>query len=66
METELPTCRICIELERHVQSAQQPVVPALLVGLTEAGNRNRVRQREEKLLKAELELEKHRKSAHSG
>ena len=34
-------------------------VLASLLGLTEAGQRNRTRQRKEKLLKAETSLEKH-------
>lgn len=65
MEADLKPCRLCEELKRHVHTAQQPDSPELLKGLTEAGERNRARQREEKLLKAELELERHRKSAHS-
>jgi len=65
MEADLNPCRLCEELKRHVHTAQQPDSPELLVGLTEAGERNRTRQREEKLLRAELELERHRKSVHS-
>jgi len=53
-------CRLCEELERHVHTAQQPDSPKLLLGLTEAGECNRTQQREEKLLQAEMLLEKHR------
>lgn len=65
MESEPNPCRLCEELERYVHIAQQPDSPELRLGLTEAGERNRARQREEKLERAELELERHRKSAHS-
>jgi len=62
---EAEPCRLCEELKRHVHTAQQPDSPELLLGLTEAGERNRARQREERLLKAELELQRHQNSAHS-
>lgn len=65
MEADRNPCRLCEELERHVHTAQQPDSPELLLGLTEAGERNRARQREEKLLKAELELQRHQNSAQS-
>jgi len=60
MEADRNPCRLCEELERHVHTAQQPDSPKLLLGLTEAGQRNRTRQREEKLLQAETLLAKHR------
>ncbi len=60
MEPRLNPCRLCEELKRHVRAAQQPDSPELLVGLTEAGKRNRAWQREEELLRAETLLERHR------
>lgn len=60
MEADRNPCRLCEELKRHVHTAQQPDSPELLVGLTEAGERNRARQREEKLEKAETLLARHR------
>jgi len=45
----------------HVHTAQQPDSPELFVGLTEAGERNRAWQREEKLEKAETLLARHRR-----
>jgi hypothetical protein len=59
------TCRVCTELERFVQSAREPDDPKLLVGLNEAGKRNRERQYAEKLFKVELDLKRHMKSFHS-
>ncbi len=64
MEPELTPCRLCVELELYVRASQQPDASA--AGLSEAGIRNRAHQREEKIQKAELALEKHRKVAHSG
>ena len=64
MEPELTPCRLCTELELYVQASQRPDASAS--GLTEAGKRNRAHQREEKIQKAELALEKHRKLVHSG
>lgn len=55
-------CRICTELERFLQSAQQPDAPDLLLGLTEAGKRNRDHQNKEKILKAQMNLAKHKKN----
>ena len=53
-------CRTCIELERFLQSALAEGSPALLLGLTEAGKRNRVHQRQEKVLKLETDLKRHK------
>ena len=55
-------CLVCTELERHIQTAREPVAPALLVGLTEAGKRNRAHQQEERILKAQNDLIRHQKS----
>jgi len=57
---EADPCRLCEELKSHVHTAQQPDSPELFVGLTKAGERNRARQREEKLEQAETLLAKHR------
>ncbi len=40
METKLQPCRICNELEASLHAAQQPDPPRLVLGLTEAGQRN--------------------------
>ena len=66
MEDELLPCRICKELEQHLHSAQQPDTPALLLGLTEAGMRNRTHQRQERIQKVELDIERHQKAFHKG
>jgi hypothetical protein len=58
------TCRICTELERMIQSAREPDHPDHLAGLSEAGERNRNHQHAEKILKAELDLKRHKKSFH--
>jgi len=49
METTLKPCRICKELEASLHAAQQPDPPPLVLGLTEAGRRNRDHQRQELL-----------------
>jgi hypothetical protein len=59
------TCRICTELERLIQCAREPGDPNLSVSLNEAGKRNRNHQHAEKILKAELNLQRHRKSFHA-
>lgn len=59
-------CRICSELQQHLNSAQQPDSPELLLGLTEAGERNRIHQRQEKLVRAEMDIERHKKVCQSG
>ena len=60
------TCRICTELERLIQSALEPDNPDHLAGLNKAGVRNRNYQHAEKILKAELDLKRHRKTHHPG
>ena len=54
-------CRVCVQLEEAIVAAQGPDAPNLLLGLTEAGLRNRARQKGERQVKAELDLEKHRR-----
>jgi hypothetical protein len=55
------SCRVCAELETYLNSARLPDPPSVLVGLTEAGTRNRQHQRQEREQKAEAVLLKHRK-----
>jgi predicted metal-dependent TIM-barrel fold hydrolase len=55
-------CLVCTELERHIQTAREPVAAELLVGLTEAGKRNRAHQQEERIVKAQNDLARHQKS----
>jgi hypothetical protein len=55
------SCRLCTKLEEAVLSAREPDLPNVLLGLTEAGKRNRSLQRQERLLCSELNLEKHKK-----
>lgn len=57
-------CKICIQLEETVAASVRPDQPSLLLGLTEAGTRNRARQKEELRLKATLNLEKHQRALH--
>jgi len=54
-------CRICIQLEQAAAEAVRSD-PNKLLGLNEAGIRNRARQKEERTLKAETDLEKHKRS----
>lgn len=61
MESKPTPCRLCSELELHIVAAQRPEFPA--PGLTEAGKRNRAQQRQEQIQRAEIDLEKHRKSS---
>ena len=55
-------CRTCIELERFLQSASAEGSPSLLLGLTDAGRRNRLHQRQERILKLETDLKRHKDS----
>jgi hypothetical protein len=55
-------CKICIQLEEAAAAAVRPDRPDILLGLTEAGIRNHDRQKEERTLKAEKDLEKHQRS----
>ena len=53
------SCRTYTELERFLQSASAEGSPSLLLGLTDAGMRNRLHQRQEKILKLETDLKRH-------
>jgi len=53
-------CRVCTELEEALAKTQRPDSPERLLGLNEAGLRNRTHQRQERVLKAELDLTKHK------
>ncbi|HXE07123.1 MAG TPA: hypothetical protein VN612_04450 [Acidobacteriaceae bacterium] len=55
-------CKVCVQLQEAVASSQMPDAPDLLLGLTEAGLRNRAHQKAERKVKSELDLEKHRRS----
>jgi hypothetical protein len=55
-------CRICTQLEEALAKAQRPDDPELLLGLTEAGIRNRTHQRNERVTKAEADLKKHQRT----
>lgn len=55
-------CKICIQLEEAAAAALRPDPPNILLGLNEAGRRNRARQKEERSLKAETDLQKHKQS----
>ena len=59
-------CRICMEMERSLNSAQQPDPAEQLLGLTAAGIRNRAHQRQERLSKMEVDLGKHKKICMEG
>jgi hypothetical protein len=54
-------CRVCVELELYVVSAQKPDQPDMLKGLNDRALSNRIRQREEGIQKHQISLEKHRK-----
>lgn len=54
-------CKICVQLEEAMAAALRTDPPEILLGLNEAGKRNRVLQKEERRLKAEENLEKHRR-----
>lgn len=53
-------CRVCMELEEALAKTQRPDLPERLLGLTEAGMRNRTHQKQERVLKAEIDLTKHK------
>jgi len=55
-------CGICIRLEQAAAAALRSDPPNILLGLNEAGRRNHARQKEERTLKAETDLEKHQRS----
>jgi hypothetical protein len=51
-------------LEEAVAASVRPDKPSILLGLTEAGTRNRAQQKEELRLKAKIDLEKHQRAFH--
>jgi len=55
-------CKVCAQLQEAIASSQMPDEPEMLLGLTEAGLRNRAHQKAERKVKAELDLERHRRS----
>ena len=57
-------CKFCIKLEDAVAESVKLDAPNILLGLTESGMRNRARQKEERLVKAKTDLEKHQRSCH--
>jgi hypothetical protein len=57
-------CKICIQLEEAVAASTRPDPPSILLGLSEPGVRNHARQKEERQIKAKMDLEKHERSFH--
>jgi hypothetical protein len=57
-------CKVCIQLEEAVAASARLDEPGMLLGLSESGKRNRARQKEERHLKAKLDLERHQRSLH--
>ena len=57
-------CKDCVQLEEAVAASLRLDAPDILLGLSESGIRNRTRQKEEQQLKAQLDLEKHRRAFH--
>jgi hypothetical protein len=55
-------CKICTQLKEALLSAHDPDSPSILLGLSEAGKRNRALQKQELVLKSETVFEKHMKS----
>jgi hypothetical protein len=53
-----------MQLEEGVTASVRPDPPSILLGLNERGIRNRARQKEERHLKAKMDLEKHQRSFH--
>jgi hypothetical protein len=56
------SCRTGVELQQYLQSALAEGSPGLLLGLSEAGKRNRLHQREERILKLQTDLKRHKDS----
>ena len=63
MEPDEISCPRCTALLLYLEAARRP--EAVTAGLNEIGLLNRAQQREEKIQRAELAFEKHRKSAHA-
>jgi hypothetical protein len=59
-EADPMRCRVCEQLEEALAKTQRPDSPELLIGLTAAGMRNHTHQRQERALKAETDLKKHK------
>lgn len=57
-------CKICIQLEEAVAASARPDPPNVLLGLNDAGLRNRARQKEERQAKTNIDLEKHQLTCH--
>lgn len=55
-------CKVCVQMEEAAAAAKKPDSPSLLLGLNEAGLRNRGLQKSELILKTTANLEKHRDS----
>ena len=60
MSQSQPRCKVCVQLEEAAEAAKKPDPPNLLLGLNEAGLRNRGLQKAELILKTTANLEKHR------
>jgi hypothetical protein len=57
-------CKICTQLEEAVAASTGPDPASFLLGLNESGIRNRARQKEERQIKAKMDLEKHLRAFH--
>jgi hypothetical protein len=55
-------CKLCNQLKQAAKASVRPDAPNLLLGLNEAGLRNRAWQKEELILKAEEDLKRHQRS----
>jgi hypothetical protein len=55
-------CMICVRLEQAAAAVVRSDPPNVLLGLNEAGLRNRARRKEERTFKAETDLETHERS----
>jgi hypothetical protein len=55
-------CKLCIKLKEATAISVRPDPPNLVLGLNEAGLRNRAWQKEELILKAEGDLKRHQRS----
>ena len=53
-------CQVCVQLEEALAKTQRPDLPERLLGLTAVGMRNHAHQREERALKAETDLTRHK------
>lgn len=53
-------CKVCTQLEEAAASAEKPDAASHLLGLTDAGLRNRALQKAEQVVKTRAALEKHR------